>query len=556
MRVSVETAGGLARKATVAVPSATFEERVAAGLKEAAGGLKLPGFRPGKVPMKEVRRRLGATVRGQVARDLSIASFSEAMRAQPFTLATQAQIEIVNLAPGADLEFTAVFEVLPEVALAAFDSLKVRRPKAAIDDADIDVTIEQMRRQKRDWVAVERPVQAGDRVVLDYVLRHGEAVAHKREGWTVVLDRAGTDMLSKRLVGLSVNETHRFLAEIPAAAQQNDAADAADAPLGVGRTAPPPVVVAGVEEDAPELDTNVDSEGLAAGEGLAAESGVDAAGADGAGQADAEEAPPDAQGAALTTEITVLSVEAPVLPPVDDAFFDWFGVEAGADRQVKFRAAVRERMALELRAAQRRVVSQEVLAALVDAHEFELPAAMVEAETAAEVERLRKVVAEVPPELALAARSAAERRLRGQLVLRAIIARESMQADDARVRARVDEIASAYEEAAQVRRMLYADEQQLGRIEAKVLEEQVLEHVLEQAQVSTVDMPYQDLVGGQPLPASPDAAAPADSAAASDGAQSSQDGGVAGSPKAPADVPGPAAAKPGLLGKVKRLLGR
>ena len=572
MRVSVETTSPLARKATIAVPSATFEERVAAGLRDAAGDLKLPGFRPGKVPMKEVRRRLDPRVRGQVAKELSIASFSEAMREQPFTLATQAEIEIVNLRQGADLEFIATFEVLPDVEVAALDKLTVRRPRAVIEEADIDFTIEQMRLQKRDWRPVERPVQDGDRVVVDYLLRRGEEVLRERAGWTVVLEaQPHLDALKRLLIGVAPGETQRALARLPTPTAPDEApAQPADAPLTLPDSASSAAVVAGVDEDAEEaLDDAPAAQPEASGEpgtdagdnapatadaeaaasvddtGAPAPATPDADRADGPGpEVDADGLPMD-----VTTELTVLSVEEAVLPAVDDAFFDWFGVEAGDDRPARFRAAVRERMAVELRAAERRATSDEVLAALVDAHDFDLPPTLVAAEAAAQMERLG--ISEVPQELALAARQAAERRLRGQLLMREIALLENLTPDDARIRTRIDEIASAYEEAAEVRRALFADEQQLQRIESMVLQDQVLERVLALAQTSPVNVPYHDLVAGKPLPPRAEADPPAGAQAdAEPAAGTDDDTPPAADAAAPAQPEGPSS---GLLGRVKRL---
>ena len=261
-------------------------------------------------------------------------------------------------------------------------------------------------------------------------------------------------------------------------------------------------------------------------------------------------------------EFTLRSVEAPVLPAVDDDLFDWFGVATGEDRLAKFRAAVRERMEVELQAAVRRATSQEVLAVLVEAHEFELPPTMVRTEVAAELERLAQVVAGITPEVAASAQRVVERRLRAQLVMREVVSRQAMTPDDKRVGDRINEIASAYEEPAQVRRALYSDEAKTREIEQAVLEEQVIEHVLARAQVAAVDMPYRDLVAGRQLPERP---APAVEAAASEAdGDPPRTSDAVGAPDAaddpsadatPVDEPS-ADESSGWLGKVKRLFAR
>ena len=575
MLVSVETTGGLGRRATVAVPSAQLEAEVATRLKEAAGDLKLPGFRPGKVPMTEVRRRLGPAARNQAARNLAIASFSEAMRDQPFTIATQAQIEIANLNPGADLEFTATFEVLPEVQLAALDSLNVRQPQAVIADADIDSTIEEIRRQRTKWTAVQRPAQEGDRVVVDLVWRRGEDVEREREGVALVLDDRMAQW-KQALIGLAADAKGQLPETVSGQAHSEVAEDAvaagAEAPLALGAETPPPAVVGGLADDAqassgdenetaPSDDRDADAH-AAAQEAAQEADDQEAALAEPAAAHPKPASEPSAGALSAMPEFTLRSVEAPVLPAVDDDLFDWFGVATGEDRLAKFRAAVRERMEVELQAAVRRATSQEVLAVLVEAHEFELPPTMVRTEVAAELERLAQVVAGITPEVAASAQRVVERRLRAQLVMREVVSRQAMTPDDKRVGDRIDEIASAYEEPAQVRRALYSDEAKTREIEQAVLEEQVIEHVLARAQVAAVDMPYRDLVAGRQLPERP---APAVEAAASEAdGDPPRTSDAVGAPDAaddpsadatPVDEPS-ADESSGWLGKVKRLFAR
>ena len=571
MRVSVETTGGLKRKATIAVPSAEFEANVAVRLKAAAGDLKLPGFRPGKVPMKEVRRRLGPSARNQAASDMAIASFSEAMRGQPFTLATQAQIEIVNLSPGADLEFTATFEVLPEVQLAPLDSLEVRRPRATIEEADIDFTIEEIRRQRREWIPAERPAQEGDRVVVDVVWKRGEDVLRKREGLMFVLEEQMNSLPKWKdaLIGLAANATGRIATPIAALASEaeetEEAAAATDTALPLDEPGPA-TVVAGLEaepdtdeatgQSAPHAPLN-EKEGAAPGVESDADGSAavpEATAPDAAASEHAVEDPPATQSEAasesdLVAEFTVQSVEAPQMPAIDDALFDWFEVDAEGDRLAKFRAEVRERMVVELQASTRRAIAQEVLAVLVEAHDFELPPTMAQAEAAAELQRLAAVFENIPVDVAEHTAQVAKQRLRARLVVREIVSRHSLTPDDQRVSRRVDEIASAYEQAAEVRRALYRDENKMREIAAAVLEEQAVEHVLTQARVATVDMPYRDLVANQELPKRP-AAAPlaARGGENQDGAPTSE---ATVAPAADAS-----AEKPGLLGKVKRLFAK
>lgn len=486
--LAISDTGGLTRKAAVRVSAAQFEAEVNAGLRQAAVDLKVPGFRPGKVPMKEVRRRLEGQVRDRVAREMSIASFTDAMRGQPFTLAAPATIEIVSLAAGGDLAFTATFEVLPEIELAPWASLRIRQPHTAIEEPDIDATIEDIRLQRRVWTSVDRPAATGDRITLDYQVRRGDMVLTDRSGVVAVLGEGRLGPLEQALVGLAADE-----ATTVATPLQEPDTDAAEKPAGLED---------GALLDAPAPDPVVEGEAatpeVQGAEG-AAEEPSDATNAESASE-DAGDASGETERPAEETvvAVTMRAVEQGELPAVDDALFDWFGVEPDGDRAAKFRAAVRERMDAEAQDALRRATRLEMRNVLARAHDFDLPASAL----AAELESLGDF--EDASETArLAARLLAENRLRARLVMREIVKRESLRPDNARVRARIDRIASAYEEAAEVRQLLMTDERRLGEVQGLVLEEQVFEHVLAHAQVVPVAMPYRSLVAGESMPELP-----------------------------------------------------
>lgn len=485
--LAISDTGGLTRKAAVRVSAAQFEAQVNAGLRQAAVDLKVPGFRPGKVPMKEVRRRLEGQVRDRVAREMSIASFTDAMRDQPFTLAAPATIEIVSLAAGGDLTFTATFEVLPEIELAPWASLRIRQPHTAIEEPDIDATIEDIRLQRRVWTSVDRPAASGDRITLDYQVSRGDMVLTDRSGVVAVLGEGRLGPLEQALVGLAADEA----TTVGTPLQEPDTV-AAETPAGLED---------GALLDAPAPDPVVDGE-TATPEVQGAEGAAEPSDA-----TNAESAQEDAGDASGETErpaeetvvaVTMRAVEQGELPAVDDALFDWFGVEPEGDRAAKFRAAVRERMDAEAQDALRRATRLEMRNVLARAHDFDLPASAL----AAELESLGDLQ-DASETARLAARLVAETRLRARLVMREIVKRESLRPDNARVRARIDRIASAYEEAAEVRQLLMTDERRLGEVQGLVLEEQVFEHVLAHAQVVPVAMPYRSLVAGESMPELP-----------------------------------------------------
>jgi trigger factor len=168
MQVSIETTSGLERRMTVELPADRFESEVASRLKQAAKQVRLPGFRPGKVPMKEVRRRFGAGVRQEVAGELMQNSFFEAVRAEDVKPAGMPNLEPESLEATDAFRFTATFEVFPEVEIADLSKLEVERPTAEITEADIDTMIERLREQRKEFRAKDGAAGDGDQVTLDF----------------------------------------------------------------------------------------------------------------------------------------------------------------------------------------------------------------------------------------------------------------------------------------------------------------------------------------------------------------------------------------------------
>ncbi len=176
MQVSVETTSGLERRLTVGVPAEKVDSAVEGKLQEAQKNIRLDGFRPGKVPMREVKRRFGSAVRNEVLADVMREAFIEAVEQEKLQPAGMPGFEATKNEAGQDLEFVATFEVYPEVELAAFDSIEVEKPQAEVSDADVDTMIETLRQQRAQFEEIERAAENGDRVNIDFKgLKDGEA---------------------------------------------------------------------------------------------------------------------------------------------------------------------------------------------------------------------------------------------------------------------------------------------------------------------------------------------------------------------------------------------
>jgi trigger factor len=168
MKVSVQTTTGLERRMEVQVPAARVDAAVQARLNAVSRTARLQGFRPGKVPPAVIRQRFGGQVQQEVVEDLVRRSFAEAVMEQKLSPAGGPRIDPVTPVAGEDLKYTAVFEVYPDIELKGLETLEVERPVVQITAADIDGMVEHLRRQRPNWVAVDRAAQTGDRVIIDF----------------------------------------------------------------------------------------------------------------------------------------------------------------------------------------------------------------------------------------------------------------------------------------------------------------------------------------------------------------------------------------------------
>lgn len=168
MQVSVEQTGNLERKVTVQVPAERVEDEVTNRLRNLARRVRMDGFRPGKVPFKVVQKRYDGQVRGEVLSDLVQQTLSEALRQENLRPAGGPRIEPKKMEPGQALEYSAIFEVYPQIELASLDSAAVEKPAAEVTDADVDKMLEKLRTQRATWNEVEREAREGDQITVNF----------------------------------------------------------------------------------------------------------------------------------------------------------------------------------------------------------------------------------------------------------------------------------------------------------------------------------------------------------------------------------------------------
>ena len=169
MQVSVEAGEGLERKLTVQVPAETVEQEVNNRLNSMKNSVRVDGFRPGKVPLKVLKQKYSQAVLQEVAGDLMQSTFRDALAQENLRPAGDPRIEAEPAVLGEAMQYTAIFEVYPEVAVAPLSDMAIEKTSAEVADSDVDNMIEVLRKQKMDWQEVEREATDGDRVTIDFV---------------------------------------------------------------------------------------------------------------------------------------------------------------------------------------------------------------------------------------------------------------------------------------------------------------------------------------------------------------------------------------------------
>lgn len=175
MAITIETISTLERRFNLVIPSTQIEREVSSRLQKLTRTVRMQGFRPGKVPLKMIASTYGPQVRSEVLGDAIQKNFSDTISEQQIRVAGYPRIEAKenasnsdNAANDASFEFVATFEVYPEISIGDLSVLKVERAAASVSDADVDKTIETLRRQRVTYVMADRKSAKDDRVTIDF----------------------------------------------------------------------------------------------------------------------------------------------------------------------------------------------------------------------------------------------------------------------------------------------------------------------------------------------------------------------------------------------------
>jgi trigger factor len=218
MQVSLETIGSLERKLTIRIPEERLESRVRERMRELGHSVRLKGFRPGKIPPKVIEQRFGQQVRNEALREVIGSSYQEAVRQENLRPALPPAITPPRTDSG-EIEFTATFEVVPEIGRIDVSSLEIVRTVSKVEEQDVDRMIETLRLQRRQWLPVQRGAAPGDMVLFEYSatiegVRH-PATGSERAG-TIIGSGAFHPQVDAALTGLAAGASTSVAADFPA----------------------------------------------------------------------------------------------------------------------------------------------------------------------------------------------------------------------------------------------------------------------------------------------------------------------------------------------------
>jgi trigger factor len=431
MQTNIETLSKLERRLDMAVPAEQIDREVEQRLRKLSRTVRMDGFRPGKVPLRIVAQQYGPQIRSEVIGDAVQKAFSDVVREQNLKVAGYPRIERKEVGDAKQLAFSATFEIYPEIKLGDLSAVRIQRPAHPVDDADVERTIEILRKQRVTWASVERASQTGDRVTVDFVgrIEGNEFPGGKGSGVVVILGEGR--MLPEFEAGLAsvrAGEQKTFPVNFPADYAGKEVA---------GKTAAFEVGVKKVEEPkVPEL-----------GPDLAKSLGV-----------------ADGDVAKMREEVRS-NVELEVKKRVE------------SEVKQKVMQALVDSTTLDL---PKSLVEIEVQR-------------MVQ-QTRAELES-RGVRLEKLPVDPQALEERARRRVALGLVVGELVREQSLGAKPEQVRALVTEHAQTYEQPFEVVKWVYSDPQRLSEFEGLAVEANVVKWVLERAKVEDQAISFEALMG-------------------------------------------------------------
>ena len=430
MEVTVEILEGLERKVYVVVPFDRIEEKIREKLEQTAKTAKINGFRPGKVPISEIKRRYGQGIRQEVSGEVIQSSFAEAVQKESLNPAGMPKIDDVKMQENEDLEYTATIEVFPEIELNGLDDIEIEKLESEILEADVDEMVETVREQRLDYELVERAAKEKDKVNMDFEgFVDGEPFeGGKADGADVII---GSGQMipgfEDGLIGLNLGEEKEIEVTFPEKYQSKELA---------GKDAKFKIRINGVHEPKkPDMDEKFfESFGLRGNNDI-----------------------------------------------------ETFRSELQENMQKELEKAVEEKLRNQIMDSL--VEKNEILVpkALVEQEAAQMREQMIQQYGGG----VKIEPGMLPAEMFS---DQAEKRVKNSLLIGALVEQNGLVADEEKTRKVIDEIAADYDDPEQVRNYYLSNEEQLNQARHIALERQMVDFVMSLAKVSSKTVPYKEAV--------------------------------------------------------------
>ncbi len=227
MQVTETLSEGLKREFKVVLPATELEQRLTSELSTLKDRVRINGFRPGKVPVAHLRRVYGRSVMADVVQNAVNEANRKIVEDNSLKLAHEPQVQFPEgqdevekaLDAKADLAFTVALEVLPTFEVADVSDVTLRRPVAAVSDAEINESLERMARQNVTYGPKEGPAAAGDRVTVDFVGRIDGAEFEGGKAEDIRVEIGSNSFIpgfEDQLVGVAAGDTKLVRVTFPA----------------------------------------------------------------------------------------------------------------------------------------------------------------------------------------------------------------------------------------------------------------------------------------------------------------------------------------------------
>jgi trigger factor len=431
---TLETLGQLERRLHVSVPLEQIDAEIQKRLQRLARTAKVPGFRPGKVPLKMIAQHYGPQVRSEVVSEAVQETFADAVRTQNLRVAGYPRIEPKAGESAGQFEYSATFEVYPEVVIGDVSRAIIVKPVAQIGPDDVERTIEILRKQRVKYDIVDRAAQNGDRVLADFSGKIGEVEFSGGQAKDFAIILGEGRMLPEfeaALAGTKAGESKTFTLKFP---DDYHGAEVA------GKTAEFALAVKSVAQPVlPEVDAD------------------------------------------FAKSLGVV-----------DGNLDTLRAEIKANLEVELKRKVEARLREQVMQALKETSTLELPRSLVEQEMLRMrEQALAEVKARGGNPDETEVKAEI-------FRTAAEDRVRMGLVLSEVVSRNNLRAQPEQVRARVEEAAQSYEQPEAVIAWHYQEAGRLAEFEAQALEYNVVEWVLGQAVVEEQATTFAELLAPQP----------------------------------------------------------